>query len=121
MEPDTGFSLLFDDAIAFLPCLDSCLFSGIGLFKEPSLLADDLFKVLVVIIAVELIGAVSADDSDLVACPRHSDAMVALCFLPYHLKVFCALMRLRPRRVQAWPRTARSVTSSSILLIWDII
>ena len=81
MEPDTGFGLTFDNAIALFPCLDPGLFSGIGLFEEPSLLADDLFKVFVIIIAVELIEATPADHSDLVVCSRHSDAMVALCFL----------------------------------------
>ena len=81
MEPDTVFCLTFDNAVALLPCLDPGLLNGICLFQEASFEADHLFKVLVIKVTVKLVRAVPVQHADLVVCPGHPDAMVALCFL----------------------------------------
>jgi hypothetical protein len=115
-------SSLFHDRVAFAPGFGLCALDCIGLFQQAAIRADCLPDSRVIVVALEAESFSGFGDPDLVNGSR--DFYGVLAFAGFLAVPFEGL--LTPEQFEAEPATgkrqrSKSLTSSSILLMWLIL
>ena len=103
MEADSVVGFVFQDGIPFPARLDHRLLNGVRLIQKAPVLADDLFQIAIIEIAIEFVDAVPVDHADFIFRLGNPDGVVAGSVLSVPLET-----RLGPDQFQPQPGTGRA-------------